>query len=611
MSYTVRFDPIGIRLVCDEPFTVAEVSRQAGISLCSECGGKAICGKCRVRVMQGLLPEPSEAERQHLTDEEISSGWRLACRTVVSTDSTIYIPEPTLAEGQVVQTAGMELYIEPTPCITSVYIQVAPPSLSDQTADLERITSALLDQHSKTSTRVGLSTLRRLHHTLRESDWQASILLRDQEIITAFPEPDHPIVGLAVDVGTTKIACYLMGLASGQTLAAKGVMNPQIVFGEDVMTRLEKVMVDPASSVLLQQQVVTAINTAAAELCAVQGLSPDDLLDLCLVGNTAMHHLLVNLPVGHLALSPFVPVLSSPLNIEADQLGFRAAPGARAHLPALIAGFVGSDHLAFLLAADFGSDDRIRIGIDIGTNTEIALQANGRILSCSTASGPAFEGAHIQHGMRASPGAIERVKISEDGSLYCDVIGGGPAIGICGSGVLDALAEMRNAGILNPRGRFHTDSPRILSDEEGSPTYLLVAGDNGRRNVTLSQNDVNQILLAKGAIRAGIDILMDHLGVDTHDIEEILIAGAFGSYLDPGNAVRIGMLPEVPLSIVQAVGNAAGVGARIMLASAEARKRASGLARRVEYLELTVVPGFNQYFARGVRLPEIPSDASL
>ena len=604
MSFTVMFEPVGVKLICDEAVTVADACRRAGTPLRSECGGKATCGKCRVLIVRGAPSEPTEAEAERLTAEELSAGWRLSCRAVLSGETTVYIPEPTWAASQVAQTEGLELQIKPKPSVRSLFVHVSPPSLSDQTADLDRVAGALRDQHGVRDVRVDLPALRVLREALRDGGWQVCVVLRDDEIIAAFPGAGHPTVGLAVDVGTTKLACYLVDLESGKTLSAKGIMNPQIAFGEDVMSRLERAMVDPGDALRLQHEGIAAINAAAAELCAANQISPDSLADLCLVGNTAMHHLLLGLPVRYLALSPFVPALSRPLDIEADQLGLHVAPGAHVYLPPPIAGFVGSDHLAFLLAADFDKDDRVRIGIDIGTNTEIALQAKGRIVSCSTASGPAFEGAHIQHGMRASPGAVEKVRIAKDGSVSCQVIGGGPAAGICGSGVLDALAEMREAGIVNLRGRISPQAPGAFSDQEGTPSFLLVGGNHGGRDITLSQKDVDQVLLAKGAIRAGIDILMRHLDIMPQDLEEVVIAGAFGSYLDPRSAVRIGLLPPVHLPIVHAVGNAAGAGARLMLASTEARLRAADLRQHVEYLELTVVPGFNRYFAQGVRLPE-------
>lgn len=603
MTYTVEFEPIGIRLICEEPLTVYEAARQAGVSLHSICGGKATCGKCVVRVVQGTLPPPVEAEREYISKSMLAEGWRLACRTVAAENITIYVPADSLKKTQVVQTEGVETAFSPRPAVRLAPVSITPPSLADQVSDMERLAAGLREQHGVRNLIAGLPALRALRTVLRETDWKISVALRGDEIVASYPMAHDRAVGLAVDIGTTKLACYLVDLESGRTLAMQGVTNPQIAYGEDIMSRLEAVLVDSANADLLQSEVATAINAVAADLCRSQGLIPDHLLDLCIVGNTAMHHLFTRLPVEPLAVSPFVAAVNSAIEVEAEKLGLKAAPGARAYLPAPIAGFVGSDHLAFLLASDFGEDERVRLGIDIGTNTEIALQAGRRVVSCSTASGPAFEGAHIRHGMRAAPGAIQRVKIAADGSVECDIIGGVAATGICGSGVLDALAEMRKAEILNERGRMRFGMVGVEEAEDGKPAFSLVKGVNGRRNVTISQQDIDQILLAKGAIRAGIDILMDTLGIVPADIEEIVIAGAFGTYLDPVNAVRIGLLPETPLERIHAVGNAAGSGARMMLASTECRLRAEALAHRVEYLELTIVPGFNKYFARGIRLP--------
>lgn len=603
MTYTVEFEPIGIRLICEEPLTVYEAARQAGVSLHSICGGKATCGKCVVRVVQGTLPPPVEAEREYISKSMLAEGWRLACRTVAAENITIYVPADSLKKTQVVQTEGVETAFSPRPAVRLVPVSITPPSLADQVSDMERLAAGLREQHGVRNLIAGLPALRPLRTVLRETDWKISVALRGDEIVASYPMAHDRAVGLAVDIGTTKLACYLVDLESGRTLAMQGVTNPQIAYGEDIMSRLEAVLVDPANADLLQSEVATAINAVATDLCRSQGLIPDHLLDLCIVGNTAMHHLFTRLPVEPLAVSPFVAAVNSAIEVEAEKLGLKAAPGARAYLPAPIAGFVGSDHLAFLLASDFGEDERVRLGIDIGTNTEIALQAGRRVVSCSTASGPAFEGAHIRHGMRAAPGAIQRVKIAADGSVECDIIGGVAATGICGSGVLDTLAEMRKAEILNERGRMRFGMVGVEEAEDGKPAFSLVKGVNGRRNVTISQQDIDQILLAKGAIRAGIDILMDTLGIVPADIEEIVIAGAFGTYLDPVNAVRIGLLPETPLERIHAVGNAAGSGARMMLASTECRLRAEALAHRVEYLELTIVPGFNKYFARGIRLP--------
>jgi uncharacterized 2Fe-2S/4Fe-4S cluster protein (DUF4445 family) len=603
VSYTINLEPVGIRLLCEEPLTISEAIRRAGIRLRSECGGKGVCGKCQVQVDGGGLLPLTEAEQKHLNPQQIAERWRLACRTVISSDATIFVPPGSLTEDQVIQTESLEVPIAPAPAVRQFSLAVSAPSLSDQSADLARVSKALLQQHQLADSWANPPALRMLSRALRESGWKIDVALRGSEIIGAYPPSHLGPVGLAVDVGTTKLACYLVDLNRGQTLAAKGVMNPQIAHGEDVMSRLEAVMVDADNAVRLQQEVVSAVNSAAAELCAAQGRAPEDLLDFCLVGNSAMHHLLARLPVRPLALIPFVPAVSSPLEFEAAQLGLEGAPGANAYLPPPVAGFVGSDHVAFLLAAGFEKDERTRVGIDIGTNTEIALQSGGHLVSCSTASGPAFEGAHIRHGMRAAPGAIERVIIGEDRQVHCDIIGNGPAVGICGSGILDALAELHQAAILNGRGRMNPETPGMEREEDGTLVFPLARGQDGHRDVTISQRDVDQILLAKGAIRAGLDILLNHLGLKADQIEEVVIAGAFGSYLSPRSAIRIGLLPDVPLERVRAVGNAAGAGARLMLASTEARAQARDLARRIEYLELTVVPRFNRYFANAVRLP--------
>jgi uncharacterized 2Fe-2S/4Fe-4S cluster protein (DUF4445 family) len=605
VTYTVEFEPSGIRLVCEEPLTISDAARHAGVTVRSECGGKGTCGKCLVRVPDGKLSPVTKAEEELLTSDQLAEGWRLACRTVVSDDVSVYVPAISTIEAPVLQLESLDVELKPETSIRAVSLTVPEASLTDQRSDLQRIAEALQQQHGIANARADLPALSAIREALREGDWKIGVALRGEEIIDAYPGTARMPVGLAVDVGTTKLACYLVDLGTGKVLAARGEMNPQIAYGEDVMSRLAAAMDDPADALRMQQMVVQAINSVASELCTTLKLEARHLTDACLVGNTAMHNLLLGLPVRPLALSPFVPATSSPLEIDAATIGLDAAPGAHAYLPPPIAGFVGSDHVAVLLAAGFGEDSRTRLVIDIGTNTEIALRAGSRIVSCSTASGPAFEGAHISHGMRAAPGAIQRVTITTEGVVQSDVIGGGPAAGICGSGVLDAVAEMRSAGIINERGRIGKGQPGVRLQQDGFPAFLLVAGSDGQRDVLITQQDIDQVLLAKGAIRAGIDILMAHLRVNVQDIEDINIAGAFGSYLDPWNAVRIGVLPGVPLNRIHAIGNAAGAGARMMLASTDARQRAAMLAKQVEYLEVTVYPGFKKFLAGGMRLPSV------
>lgn len=589
--------------MCEEPITIFDAARRAGVSIRSECGGQGTCGKCVVRVQGDKVSAISEAEKELLSADQLAGGWRLACRTVVSGNVSVYVPVTSTVEGPVLQLESLTVIFEPQTSIRTVSLAVPPASLTDQRADLQRVAEALQQQHGVTNAWADLPALSAIREALREGDWKIGVGLRGEEIIDAYPGTARSPVGLAVDVGTTKLACYLVDLGTGKVLAAQGAINPQIAYGEDVMSRLAAAMTDSANSCRMQEIVVKAVNDVARELCATLKLEARHLLDVCLVGNTAMHHLLLGLPVRPLALSPFVSATSSPLEVDAATLGLNAAPGARAYLPPPIAGFVGSDHVAVLLAAGFGEDNTTRLAIDIGTNTEIALQVGRRIVSCSTASGPAFEGAHISHGMRAAPGAIQHLIITAEGLTKPDVIGGVPASGICGSGILDAVSEMRAAGIINERGRIIKGRPGVRLQQDGFPEFLLAAGNEGQQDVTITQQDIDQVLLAKGAIRAGIDIVITHLNVKPQDIEDINIAGAFGSYLDPRNAVRIGLLPRVPLKRIRAIGNAAGAGARMMLASTEARGRATVLAKQVEYLELTVYPGFTKYLAGGMRLP--------
>ncbi len=592
MSFTIEFQPMGIRLLSSEPLTLLDASRQAGIDLRSDCGAAGICGKCIIQIVQSASEfPPTDIEKSILSNKQISNGFHLACEVVINEDIKVQVPAESQVTGQVLQVEGNGYIAQPDPLINQKTLVLNTPALNDLQSDLSR-----LQRTSNTfPLKVSIDIIRKIPQILRKTDWEINLIFRDDELLNVTTLPFNALLGLAVDVGSTKLACYLMDLSSGEVLAAKGVPNPQIAYGEDIMARLSYVLKERDGASKLHDILIQAINQTAAELCARIGKLPTEITDACLVGNTAMHHFLLDLPTLSLAFSPFVPVLSDAVDPLSSEIGFTSMPGARIHAPAVIAGFVGSDHLAFLLAERFGEDDRVRLGIDIGTNTEIALQKGARIVSVSTASGPAFEGAHIRYGMRAAPGAIEHIKIDEHGNKQIQVIGDQPPVGICGSGILDAVSELRRNQILNPRGRLDRSAPGVQLDEQNKPYFTLTG------SITLSQNDIDQILLAKGAIRAGIDVLMDHLKVASTEIEEVLIAGAFGSYMHPENAMRIGMLPQIPLSRVLVVGNAAGKGARLMLVSKEARKKADLLAKHIEYLELTVYQEFPVFFARGIQ----------
>jgi len=595
MTFIIEFQPRGLRIDCAQPINGLDAARQAGINLNAVCGGEGICGKCVIQLLTSLENfQPSEIEHKYLSTEKLSQGYRLACQTILNSDVKIYIPADSIIEDQILQIEGEDSFHIIHPAIHQTELELQEAHLKDLTSDFSRVKAVLKDENLT----AGLNVLRSIPNILRKNDWKVDLWIRGKEVFHASSSHNINQVGLAVDVGSTKIACYLLDLTSGRTLTAKGTPNPQIAYGEDIMTRLGYAMQGSAQAETLFQLTINAINQTAAEMCERLDLSPDEIADACLVGNTAMHHFFLNLPTASLAVSPFVPVTTDPLYLPAQKLGITAMPDAAVYIPPVIAGFIGSDHLAFLLAAHFGEDHRVRLGIDIGTNTEIALQAGDRIISVSTASGPAFEGAHIKYGMRAAPGAIEHVQISENGKAEIQVIGSQPPIGICGSGILDAVAQMRERKILNHRGRMNKTAPGVRLTADGKPEIILSAS---KKPITLSQNDIDQILLAKGAIRAGIDILLDHLKVNALEIDEVVIAGAFGSYMLPLHAMGIGMLPTVPLDRIHTIGNAAGTGARMMLASTLSRSSAEKLANKIEYLELTIYPDFDLFYARGIQ----------
>jgi uncharacterized 2Fe-2S/4Fe-4S cluster protein (DUF4445 family) len=596
MSFTIEFQPIGQRLVSEEALTVLAAARQAGLQLRADCGGEGTCGKCLVRFVGAPPDLPIHpGDRRHLTDQQLAEGYRLACSAVIGHSTQVFIPPDSLLGGQVLQTAGGSGPLSPDPVIRQHSLQLRPAALGDLRADFERLQENIGRQLS-----VDLETLKEMPRVLRANDWKANLILNGEHLQHVTAQPVNPLAGLAVDVGSTKLACYLIDLESAQRLAVKGLPNPQVIYGEDIMARLAYAQQGEKEACELHDLLMQSIQGALEDLCRESEIDPAQVAEICLVGNTAMHHFSLGLPTGGLAVSPFVPAVSAALQTLAASIGLRGMPGMQTYTPPVIAGFVGSDHLAFLLACGFGRDQRVRLGIDIGTNTEIALQKGERILSVSTASGPAFEGAHIRFGMRAAPGAIEHVRLA-DGRFTCEIIGDAPASGICGSGILDALGELRNSGLLNRRGRLEKAHPLVELDAQGKPFVTLALGAGAQRPITLSQGDIDQVLLAKGAIRAGIDVLMDALQISAQDIEEVLIAGAFGSYMLPAQAIRIGMLPQVPLERIRAVGNAAGLGAQMMLVSQSARRQAEALAARIQYLELTLYPDFEVFYANGIR----------
>ena len=409
-------------------------------------------------------------------------------------------------------------------------------------------------------------------------------------------------IGLAVDLGTTKVAAYLVDLTSGRTLAMGGIMNPQIAYGEDIISRIAYAGDDPARREGLQLRLQEALGDLVSDLCARIHLTGESIVDAVVVGNTVMHHLFAGLPVHQLGVAPYLPASCQPLTFSAPHPGLAFAPKATVYLPPNIAGYVGGDHVAMLLASDADRTSGTRLLIDIGTNSEVSLLHDGELFTCSCPSGPAFEGAHISAGMRAAQGAIERVRIV-DGQVFVATIGNGPPAGICGSGILDAVAEMAGAGVLNHRGALVKGAPRVRI-RDGRAEFVLVAGApaGAEREIVITRRDVNEIQLAKAAVRSGIETLLAVAHITARQLDEVVLAGAFGTYLDVDSAIRIGMFPPLRLEQFRQIGNAAGLGARQMLVSAERRRTAESLALRARYVELSSDARFTQRFLDAVTI---------
>ncbi len=602
MQGIVVFQPVGKRAAYKTGRSVMDIAREAGVGIASICGGEGQCGKCRVR-LEGKTSPPTAFEKKYLGADEIAAGYRLACQAFPEGEVTVYVPLTSATQAQRLQTAGREMNVDLDPAVRKYLLEMTLPSLDDHRSDQKRVSDALKKITGKDIQPPGLNVLTGLAGTLRDCDWRVTAVVRDDELAAVEPlDTRDNLYGLAVDLGTTKIAVYLVDLNTGRAVDAAGAMNPQTEYGEDVISRIKFTMDEPNGGEVLRRTALAAIGQTASDLCVRHNISLNDLYETAVVGNTCMHHIVLGLPVRQLGLTPFIPVTVDSLTVRAADIGLPGAPGAGAYFPSPIAGFVGSDHLAMLLSSNVQEAAGNVLAVDIGTNTEVALKTDQGIVSCSTASGPAFEGARIKCGMRASAGAVDKVSIEAGtGKVTFTTIDDAAAVGICGSGTLDAVAEMLAAGILSEKGKMR-DAPGIRMGEGGLRELFIAPGATDGCDIVVTQQDVVEIQLAKGAIRAGVEVLLEHKGLSPADINRVVLAGAFGTYIDVAGALAIGMFPQLPERIFDQVGNAAGAGVTAMLESHTLRSQAETLARQIEYLELTSFPDFSRYFARALRL---------
>jgi uncharacterized 2Fe-2S/4Fe-4S cluster protein (DUF4445 family) len=616
-KFQVIFQPPGRRGEVLEGKTIIEVSRELGVEIESLCGGVRNCGKCKIKLVEGDLSPFTDEESKFITDSERAEGYRLSCVAQIKGDVLIYIPEESRADEQVVRKAATEKPIELKPAITLYSVELIPPSLHDPLGDFDRLKKTLSERYHLHHLEIDYPALLKLPHALRQGNWKVTVAIwMEKEILDIKPGRVDGLYGLAIDIGTTTVAGYLCNLRSGELIATESMMNPQTIYGEDVMSRVTYTMTHHDGLKMINRSIIEGLNQLIKTVTEDCHLSPEDILELTIVGNTTMHHFLLGIDPQYLGVSPFPPAVHHSMNVKARELGLKVHPSANVYILPIEAGFVGADNVGVLIAEEPYRQDEMTLIIDIGTNGELVMGNKERLISSSCATGPALEGAHIKFGMRAAPGAIERVRIDPN-TLEVDfkIIGksflkseskSNTAKGICGSGVIDAIAELYRNRIIDKSGRFekNTPSPRLrISD--GSPEFVIAWREETSigRDITITQKDVRNVQLAKGAIYAGAKLMMRRLGIER--LDKVILAGAFGSYIDIEKAMVLGMFPDCDLKNVYAVGNAAGDGARIALLNRDKRLEADEIARKVEYVELTIEKDFQKEFIDALHIPHM------
>ncbi|CAN5298801.1 ASKHA domain-containing protein [soil metagenome] len=622
----VVFTPSGRRGRFEHGLTVLDAARRLGVDLDSVCGGRGICGRCQVEVDEGEhakhgitssashLSEVNEVERTYAAERGLAATRRLGCVAHIAGDLVIDVPAESQLYRQVVRKEADAHPIEVDPVVRLYYVEVEEPRLESPTSDATRLREALAREWALERLELDVHVLDDLQQTLRAGDWRVTVAVHDGRSITAvWPGLHEHAYGIAFDVGSTTVAGHLCDLWSGDVLASAGEMNPQIRFGEDLMSRVSYVMLNPGSRKELTRIVRGCLAKLTAELAKAAGVERDDVLEVTIVGNPIMHHLLLGLDPTELGGAPFALAVDESLRLRATDLGLPVHLGARVYVLPCIAGHVGADTAGMILSEGPHLGDEVNLLVDVGTNAEIVLGNRERLLAASSPTGPAFEGAQITFGQRAAPGAIERVRIDPETLeprvrvIGCDAWSGEPGFadvrvtGICGSGIIEALAELHLAGVLTTDGTIDgalaTRSARIVPDGR-TFSYLL---HDGEPRISVTQDDVRQIQLAKGALYAGCRLLMDHYGLER--VDRIRLAGAFGSQIDPKHALVLGLIPDCDPERVTAAGNAAGTGARIALLNGAARREIEEVVRTVEKVETAVEPRFQEHFVQAMAIP--------
>ncbi|OQX66097.1 MAG: ferredoxin [Desulfococcus sp. 4484_242] len=665
----VIFQPSGRRGEVDRGINIIEASRRLGVDIETLCGEKRVCGKCKVRIEKGafekfgVVSDPGhvspwqEEEEKFITPEQRAQGYRLGCVAEIQDDILVFVPEESRAGKQVVSKAARDIPINWDPAVKVYTVTVTPPSFEDPLGDFERMTQALEKEFGLKGLDIDWFTLRDLPNVIRKGEWSITAAVwMDREIIKLWPGKVEDYYGLAVDVGTTTVAAYLCNIRTMDVLDTVSMMNPQCKYGEDVMSRITYHMKTPGGLEKMSDDMIEGLNELIKKACDAthppkkkqkdengksirdengqfmivespeEGktylrLQPSDILDLTLGGNTAMHHILLKLDPQYVGLAPFPPVIHRSLDIRARDLGIHINRSSRIFVMPNEAGFVGADNVCVLVCEKPHHSDALQLIIDIGTNGELVLGNKEKLISSSCATGPALEGAQLAFGMRAAPGAIERIRIDpETHEVDYKVIGRDAWLkysrpeemktkGICGSGILDVLAELYRSGVVEKSGRFSKNQKsnrfRTNPDNPRQKEFVIAWAEETSigKDVVITQKDIRQIQLAKGALYTGCKLMMRRMGVDK--VDTIKIAGAFGTHVDREKALMMGLFPDCEIEKILSVGNAAGDGARVVLLDRAMREDANWISRNVEYIELTVEPDFEKQFMESMQIPHM------
>ena len=612
-QFRVTFQPSGRNVFVLPGTKIIEAAGRVGITIDTPCGGQGTCGKCRIQITSETKESPCQADKNIFSQDELNVGWRLACQTSVQNDMTVYIPDESLiitTQKILTKSRGIE-HIQPKPTITKIYFELATPTREDNQPDVERLSSQIGEY------KVGLKQLRELPKFLRENEFKGTAVLADHRLVDLEPsDTANRCFGAAFDIGTSTIVGSLLDLCNGSEIAITSGMNPQVSYGDDVLSRIEHATSCTDCLYLLHDQVISSINKMIESMCQQKDIDREQIYEVVIAGNTTMEHLLCGIDPSSLGKVPFIPVHSKGMIFSASELGISVNHQGLAYTFPIIGGFVGGDITAGILVTNLISEKSPYLLIDIGTNGEIVIVKDEKIWAASTAAVPAFEGARISHGMRATHGAIEKIVFDED--VRCSTIGNTNPIGLCGSGLIDLAAELLNNGLLSRHGQLLSGDlltaqipdalkRRIRKNEDSQLEFLVYEQSQGHKDlkVTITQKDIRELQLAVGAIRAGVEIMLRKTNTEVDEIENIFIAGGFGFFIRRNNAQRIGLIPNnVPNNKISFIGNSSLDGAQIALLSIHARRKAEEIAKNASHIQLSLDIDFQNEFANAMIFPE-------